>query len=192
VQRDAPFFLPHQLSHLSSSVNLAPFQRENLAVAAAVCEQCGIPTDLTTFVPPQIPGRLQALQHAPPIVIDAAHNADSARRLVEALRLRYPHTEFTCVLGLVAGKDAEGVLDELAKLTRSFIFTHPRLDFKGSELERLGQLGEKMGLDCRSIPIIHTTDDLPKGVPLLFTGSFFTACIGAELFADARLGPRVQ
>ncbi len=183
----APFILPRPLPPFlpPAVVALPAFQQENLATAVEAGHQCGLEPDWANFVPPAIPGRCQCLCQTPLVVIDAAHNADSARRLVEAVRQGWPNTPFTCVLGIVAGKDAEGILRQLAQLTRRFILTHPRTAFKGSQLHTLEQLATALGLEWQTIPTIGTAADLPADQPLLFTGSFFTATIGVELFGPA-------
>lgn len=173
---------PSPLPAFSSVEKLPRFQQENLAVALAVCAVCGVTVNLQTFSPPSPPGRFQVIRENPPVILDAAHNADSAKRLVEAVRNQFPGQTFTCVLGIVAGKDALGILEALAPLNGRFIFTHPRVAFKGSELPRLENLADTMNLSWRSIPVIHSVTQLPVDTPLLFTGSFFTATIGADLF----------
>lgn len=182
-ERGAPVLVPGDGADFVHARQLAAFQRENLAVAAAMCRRCGVPVDPASFRPPPVPGRFQCLRESPLVVIDAAHNADSAKRLVEALKLRYPQAEFLCVLGVVAGKDTAGIVRELSALTRRFVFTHPRVAFKGSDLSTLEGLAAEMGLRWQSIPHIDRPEQLPGDTALLFTGSFFTASIGAELFA---------
>lgn len=178
-------FIPAQVAgDVSSVAGMVPFQKENLAVAATVCRTCDIAVDLSSFSPPPIPGRFQCLRREPLVLIDAAHNADSARRLVEAVQWRYPGQRFTCVVGVTRGKDAAGILRELAQLTKQFILTNPRLAFKGSELPALETSAVEAGLDWTTRPEITSCDQLPQGIPLLFTGSFFTASIGAEMFGE--------
>ena len=181
-QLAAPVVAPTSLPFLPSVAHLPVFQRENLAVALAVCAECGVDVNLETFSPPSPPGRFELIRISPPVILDAAHNADSAKRLAEAIQHQFPDRTFTCVLGVVAGKDAEGILHALASLNGPFIFTHPRVAFKGSELHRLEKHAEHLGLDWRTIPDIRRGDDLPADTPLIFTGSFFTAAIGADLF----------
>jgi dihydrofolate synthase/folylpolyglutamate synthase len=181
--RGAPFHRPQELPETPKTERLVPFQKENLATAVAIAQQCGVTPDWNSLHIPAIPGRFQILSTTPAVVIDSAHNADSARRLAEALTCAFPDVEFVCILGVVAGKDAEGILRELATCCRSFLLTNPRLGFKGSELPLLERLAEEMGLAYQTIPRINDRTDLPPDTPLLFTGSFFTATIGAELFA---------
>lgn len=178
----APVLAPVSPPECPAVLALPRFQQENLAVAAGICGCLRIAVDWQAFMPPSPPGRFQLIRETPPVILDAAHNADSAKRLVEAVTAKYPGRRFTCVLGVVAGKDYGGILGELRKLDADFIFTHPRVAFKGSELNHLETLADEMNLRWRSMPAIQSVKDLPVDTPLLFTGSFFTATIGAELF----------
>ncbi|MDT8392111.1 MAG: Mur ligase family protein [Lentisphaeria bacterium] len=178
----APVVAPVSPPPLAALTGLPPFQQENLAVANGIRASLGIAVDWRAFTPPAPPGRFQVIRETPPVILDAAHNADSAKRLVEAVTAKYPGRRFVCVAGMVAGKDYRGLLRELRKLDADFIFTNPRVAFKGSELHHLEDLAADMNLRWRSIPEIHSVTELPVDTPLLFTGSFFTATIGADLF----------
>jgi dihydrofolate synthase/folylpolyglutamate synthase len=59
------------------------------------------------------PGRLEVLRTAPLVVLDGAHNDDSARRLREALRLHFEFDRLHLVLGVFADKDLGAILREL-------------------------------------------------------------------------------
>jgi hypothetical protein len=89
---------------------------------------------------------------------------------------------------VVAGKDAAGIFRELCKLRCDFILTNPRLSAKGSELTQLTGLAEAAGVAYRVVPEIRSIDDLPSSRALVFTGSFFTAVIGEELFSPGGIG----
>ena len=161
---------------------LPAFLRDNFRTALRVLEVLGIPASPTLFRLPALPARFERIRQTPPVVLDAAHNADSAAQLAAALLAAYPGVGFTTVLGIVAGKDVEGILAALRPVTRHFIFTNPRSSYKGSELAKLISLGTAAGVAFRVIPEIGAAGELPEREPLLFTGSFFTALIGDELF----------
>ncbi len=161
---------------------LAPMQQENLTVAATAARLIGLQPDFATFQMPELPGRCQVVSGKPLVVVDGAHNPDSARRLVEALGFLYPDTPFTVVLGVVEGKDCPAILQQLSKLPGArFILTNPR-PFKPSALAELVAAARQQGLSFEARPEIDSRTSLPDGQNLLFTGSFFTAVIGAELF----------
>jgi len=60
------------------------------------------------------PGRLQVLASDPAVVVDAAHNPHGARSLAAALAKYFAFDEIAFVVGILADKDAEGVIAELA------------------------------------------------------------------------------
>jgi dihydrofolate synthase/folylpolyglutamate synthase len=150
-----------------------------------VLDVLGIRAEPARFELPPLPGRFQLLRRTPPVVIDAAHNADSARRLAAALAAAFPGVRFTVVLGVVQGKDVAGIFRELQPVAAEFVLTHPRNPGKGSELPALQRLAAAAGSPHRTLPELVRAEQLPGGAALLFTGSFFTALIGAELFGAA-------
>jgi dihydrofolate synthase/folylpolyglutamate synthase len=75
------------------------------------------------------PARLERLQSRPLFVLDGAHNADSARRLAEALRDDFGVTTATLLVGTLAGKDLDGMARELEGVAARVVcpsWTHPR------------------------------------------------------------------
>ncbi|HXF52044.1 MAG TPA: folylpolyglutamate synthase/dihydrofolate synthase family protein [Dehalococcoidia bacterium] len=75
------------------------------------------------------PGRLERLQSRPLFLVDGAHNADSARRLAEALREEFGLSAVTFVVGTLAGKDVEGIAREVESLAGHVVcssWAHPR------------------------------------------------------------------
>jgi dihydrofolate synthase/folylpolyglutamate synthase len=120
------------------------------------------------------------------VLLDAAHNADSSEKLVDAVLKLYPGTRFTVILGIVKGKDVQGMVNTFKKLPADFILTNPHTG-KGSALPELQVLARQAGLTIRGIiPELQQREQLPPNCPLLFTGSFFTALIGEELFSQVQ------
>ncbi|MCK5806267.1 MAG: hypothetical protein KAI66_25775, partial [Lentisphaeria bacterium] len=104
----------------------APFQEENFALALKMCRLMALEPDPRAFRTPELRARCECIRKTPLVVLDGAHNADSARRLAEALRHRFPGTSFVTVLGVVGGKDAAGVFEALRPVTAQFVLTNPR------------------------------------------------------------------
>jgi dihydrofolate synthase/folylpolyglutamate synthase len=74
-------------------------------------------------------GRFQILSRDPIIVVDAAHNRDSALKLRIALDDYFPGQPVTMIFGASADKDIEGMLAELRPRVSRFAVTqadHPR------------------------------------------------------------------
>lgn len=161
---------------------LPGFQVDNFRTALAVTRALGIDAPPTRFQMPRPRARFECIHQAPLVILDAAHNADSARQLVRALREMHPGKDFTVILGVVKGKDVAGIVDALCALPGAdFILTHPRT-VKGSELTALEAAVRAAGLTYRVIPELTMRAQLPAGRHLLFTGSFFTAVLGELLF----------
>jgi len=75
------------------------------------------------------PGRLQILSRRPLMVIDGAHNPDSAQKLRQSLERYFDYDHAILVIGTSSDKDIAGVISELFSLFNKVIVTcsrHPR------------------------------------------------------------------
>ena len=91
------------------------------------------------------PGRFEILQSRPFVVVDGAHNQDSARRLAAALRDYFPGRRVILIFGASADKDIPGMLDELLPQAARLILSqavHPR----AIEPEQLARLAAERGV----------------------------------------------
>ncbi len=95
-------------------------------------------------------GRFQVLHRAPLVIVDSAHNRDSARRLRNALDDYVPGRQVVLLFGASDDKDIAGMLDELAPrilrmvATRS---THPR----AADPERVAALARERGFPAEVV-----------------------------------------
>ncbi|MCB0869810.1 MAG: hypothetical protein KDB52_03170 [Solirubrobacterales bacterium] len=103
------------------------FQRTNFAVAeaAAACflgetSRSKSEQAVSGMV---IPGRLEKLAENPLVLADVAHNPAGARALAESLSEAAGDGPVFGVIGVLADKDAPGMLAELARSLRSVVFT---------------------------------------------------------------------
>jgi dihydrofolate synthase/folylpolyglutamate synthase len=125
------------------------------------------------------PGRFEVLQRQPPVVVDSAHNRDSARRLRQALDDYFPERPVILIFGVSEDKDVEGILAELAPRLREVIATrsfHPR----AMEPERLVELVRKAGQPARAVEAIEEAlaealNSLDDQAMVLAAGSIFIA-----------------
>jgi dihydrofolate synthase/folylpolyglutamate synthase len=77
----------------------------------------------------QWPGRFQVIFRHPFVVVDSAHNRDSARKLRTALDDYFPLRRVVLLLGASDDKDIDGILDELLPRVARVVTTqttHPR------------------------------------------------------------------
>jgi len=75
------------------------------------------------------PARFQILSHSPVVVVDSAHNRDSALKLRLALDDYFPRQRVTMIFGASADKDLPGMFEELLPRVSRLIVTqaaHPR------------------------------------------------------------------
>jgi dihydrofolate synthase / folylpolyglutamate synthase len=74
------------------------------------------------------PGRLQILSLEPTVLIDAAHNPHGAKALAAALPVYFAFDELILVVGILADKDAHGILDALSPLVSRIHVTRSHSD----------------------------------------------------------------
>ncbi|MBS3956788.1 MAG: hypothetical protein KGZ40_04570 [Clostridiales bacterium] len=75
----------------------------------------------------RIPGRFEVVRREPWLVVDTAHNAEGAEVLAAAIALAWPDCEArpAVVLGVLADKDAEGIVSALARVCGRFVAVAP-------------------------------------------------------------------
>jgi dihydrofolate synthase/folylpolyglutamate synthase len=91
------------------------------------------------------PGRLQIVERDPLVLVDAAHNGESAEALAAALRRLYPGRRFVLLVAMFGDKDARAFLTLLAPLARNVVATtvgHPR----SLPVDALADVASELGL----------------------------------------------
>lgn len=102
-----------------------------LALAAAECLQdAGIPLTEASIrsglAAARWEGRLERIVERPAIYLDGAHNPAAARVLAAAVReMKASYGRLILIVGILADKDAAGILAELLPLTDHAIITRP-------------------------------------------------------------------
>ena len=85
--------------------------------ALRVFAQAGLPVSeeaiRSGFANVQWPGRFEVLRQSPPVVVDCAHNRDSALKLRQALDDYFPGYPVVMVFGASEDKDVQGMFAEL-------------------------------------------------------------------------------
>jgi len=168
---------------------LGEHQMENAATAYAALRTAndhGLPLSIGSiqegFRSVQWPGRFEILQRNPPVVIDAAHNRDSARRLAQALETYFKGWQIVLVFGASEDKDITGMLAELLQNVDEVIFTrsyHPR----AIEPDALIALVQGYGKPARIVPAVEDALEVALQTAgsdklVLITGSIFIAAGG--------------
>ncbi|PRI12097.1 bifunctional folylpolyglutamate synthase/dihydrofolate synthase [Leucobacter massiliensis] len=141
-------------------------QAENVALAIAAVEaffgaERPVPEEVLDEGLAQLvsPGRLQLISADPVIYVDAAHNPHGAAALASAVAESFSFEELALVIGVVADKDARGVLEALAPIAHRVTLT-PVDSPRSSETSELRELAEE------AIPgtPIEVAESLPEGL----------------------------
>ena len=170
---------------------LGEHQLENAATAVASLEalaSCGVTIPAESIVgglaKVRWPGRLEILSHEPLFLVDGAHNADSARRLKEAIKQYFDFQRLVLIIGVSSDKDIAGIAGELAPLSTVAIATrsrHPRALAPSLLLEELlkhgayTELTESVAAATRRALALAEPSDL-----ICATGSLFIAAEAIE------------
>ncbi len=90
------------------------------------------------------PGRLQLIGVSPTVVVDAAHNPHGAAALARSLGESFDFDEWGLVLGVLADKDAAGILDGLLPAVTEVFATAPGSD-RAADADAVADLVEQRG-----------------------------------------------
>jgi dihydrofolate synthase/folylpolyglutamate synthase len=169
---------------------LGEHQLENAAVAVAALETLAIEPKHIAQGLAQVkwPGRLEILRHEPLVLVDGAHNADSSRRLREAIQAYLSFDRLILIVGASSDKDIGGIVGELAPLSSLAIITrsrHPRAltpSLLLEEFERQGVRGELA--ESVSSAVERALGVAGPGDLICTTGSLFVAAEAREYVMD--------
>jgi dihydrofolate synthase/folylpolyglutamate synthase len=167
-----PLLGEHQVLNATTAVAaLAILQQNEVTIPQAAIYQ-----GLRTV---QWPGRLEVLGRTPFVVADCAHNGDSARRLVDALKTYFPFKRLTVVLGASPDHATPEFLETLLSDADRSIVTrsrHPR----AAAPTQLQARAERLGFHPDMSPTVAEALDLalrdatPEDL-VCCTGSVFVA-----------------
>jgi len=129
-------------------------------------------------------GRFEILQHNPPVVVDCAHNRDSASRLRETLDTYFPGIPVVLLFGASEDKDIDGMMAELSPRVREVVAVrsfHPR----AIDPDYLVEIAGRFGLPARIIEDIPQALDASLRIAgsdqmVLATGSIFVVAATRE------------
>ncbi len=176
---------------------LGTHQVENAATAYAALliarqEGFAIPDEAIRrgFVAVEWMGRFEILQTDPPVVLDSAHNQDSALRLAQTLQTYFPGRRVVLVFGASEDKDITGMFEELIPNVDELIATqsiHPR----ALEAGKLVEMAQPYGKSARAVVPLEDAmraaleDAAPDGL-VLVTGSLFVVAAARETWQVIR------
>jgi len=166
---------------------LGRYQLENAATAVAALEVLAekgfnISRDniINGLAQVNWPGRLQILSHHPLVVVDGAHNPDSAQKLKQSLLQYFDFDQAILVIGASCDKDIAGIVSELFPLFNKVIVTrsrHPRTMAPPNIVAEF----TKHGVETQVV------DDVPTALSLALNtaGNRDLICVTGSLFVVA-------
>jgi len=177
------FFIPllgdHQLDNAATAY-LA------LRILAARDERISADGIKDGFSQVEWPCRFEVLSREPWVILDSAHNRDSAMKLRQTVEKYLPGKKVVLLFGASEDKDITGMLEELRPVTRLVAATqsvHPR----AKKAEEIVQLA--LGLQIEAVPVLplekgldFAQAQLQKDEVCLATGSIFIAAAVKELW----------
>jgi dihydrofolate synthase/folylpolyglutamate synthase len=129
------------------------YQSENLTLALAAVEaffgaERPLPADVLAqgFGELTVPGRLQLIGTDPIVYVDSAHNPHGAEALARAVTETFAFDELAVVVGVLADKDAEGVLAALLPIADALFLT-PVGSPRSIDVDQLGAFSHRLASD---------------------------------------------
>jgi dihydrofolate synthase / folylpolyglutamate synthase len=187
-------FDPFERYHGPSATALqGVFQRENarLATGAALLlrdsglaiTDAAITAGLATA---RWPGRLEIVGESPPIILDGAHNGDSAHKLIQSLAETFPNRRLVLVLGTSHDKDLRRIVAELIPHAGALILTHSRHPRALVDLTELAAATEPLLRRDVQVPVV-LTPDVPEALDQAraLAGQDDVICVTGSLFVVA-------
>ena len=176
----------HQMENAAQAVGLAKAleKKTRLVISESAVRQ--------GLLDAQWPGRLEKVADRPAIVLDGAHNVDSIKRMLEGLKRHFKYSNLIVVFGAFNDKNTEGMLEELAKEAKCFVFTecrHPRAVSARVLAESVAEKGKHIYQDNSSAAALEKARTLASGEDLiLVTGSLFLVGEVRSLIMDGVFG----
>jgi dihydrofolate synthase / folylpolyglutamate synthase len=175
-------------------------QVENAATAYAtlqVAAQQGLRLEQAAiehgFANVRWPGRFEVLRKVPPLIVDSAHNRDSARRLRQALEDYLPGKPVVLVFGASEDKDIAGMLAELQPRIYRLVATqsfHPR----AVAAEDLAAQANQLGIAAETVVPVEEAFEAAlrlaqekQDAAILVTGSLFIAAAVREIWQEKQV-----
>ena len=160
-------------------------QIENAAIAVGLAKGLEAKTRLSVsegavrqgVLDARWPGRLEKVRENPKVILDGAHNAESARRMMEGVSRHFAPSRVVAVVGAASDKDLPGILKELAPVARFVIgtsFDSPR----ALSAEAVSVCAQELGLETMNEPkageaLKKAVSMARKGEIVLVTGSLY-------------------
>ncbi|WP_109523989.1 MULTISPECIES: folylpolyglutamate synthase/dihydrofolate synthase family protein [Nocardia] len=189
-------FLPLHGEHQARNAALALAAVEAFFGAGA-SRQLDIEAVRAGFANVASPGRMERMRSAPTIFIDAAHNPAGARALAATLTSEFDFRKLVGVVGVLADKDAAGILEALEPVFDEIVVTDngsPRaMDVDSLANLAVQRFGDERVVTAETLPDAVETaiaiaeevgeaGEMVSGAGVVVTGSVVTAGAARALF----------
>ncbi|MGI6038618.1 MAG: bifunctional folylpolyglutamate synthase/dihydrofolate synthase [Eubacteriales bacterium] len=128
-------------------------------------------------------GRLEQVFESPYCVIDAAHNEDSVRALTTAVDKLFENREIITVMGMLADKDYEYCIPEVARRSSKFVATTPDSP-RALDAKSAAEIAEKYCDDVVTEPSIEKAVD--KAFEMAGENGMVLICGSLYLIGEAK------
>lgn len=118
-------------------------------------------------------GRMEILSREPYLMVDGAHNSNGIHALKTSLMKLYPDEKFHFVMGVMADKDYEKMIEELLSLAIDFVTVTPESS-RALQAESLAEKIRSQGIPARSMASVEDVLTLPRvGEKTIALGSLY-------------------
>ena len=118
-------------------------------------------------------GRMEVLSEEPYLMVDGAHNSNGIHALKTSLMKLYPDEKFHFVMGVMADKDYDKMIEELLPLAIDFVTVTPESS-RALQAESLAEKIRSQEIPARSIASVADVLTLPRvGEKTIALGSLY-------------------
>ena len=165
-----PLLGRHQLENAATAVLAV----ENLREAGVTAEPSVVRAALAEV---RWPGRMEVLKRKPLLIVDGAHNDDSARRLVQGLRQHTTPRRLILVAGLNGDKNIPAFAQQFAPLEPEVIATRAQLA-RAAPPDEVADAFREAGMIVRTAPTVAAAvadalNEAEGGDVICVTGSLY-------------------
>jgi dihydrofolate synthase/folylpolyglutamate synthase len=187
------------------------YQLYNISLAVRACEvlkQNGVLISETSIRrglnQVDLEGRLERISHAPPIILDGAHNPEAARSLAVSMRKLFPDKKVILIVGIMGDKNIQGILKPIIEIADDVILTKATYERAASpaKLKEIMSAIQQSGTDSHTISVNSTRSvsealDRAKSLcgedhVILVTGSFYTTGEVKEITGCTSVLPKLR
>ena len=135
----------HTVTGVAATVGVTEGELLALAAAEAVHGGRRLPARIVEdgFASGTSPGRLEVLRSSPTVLVDAGHNPHGIEALTGAIEEAFGFQHLVAVLGVMADKDAEGILAGLEPVTDAVVCV-PIDSPRAMDVEDLGEIAREV------------------------------------------------